>query len=427
MRIFFKSFCSISLSLIIILCVCHCEKPTNPDDGKTPEADPPIANAGPDLTCRVGQYVLLDGTGSKPRDKSRIIWWDWDEVEGNPDHRYCGTAVSEEDSLIPIGFNQEGIYRYTLKVKDEYMESELDTVQINVLPKEQSYFISASLEIHIRWALQIPQNPLSTIDLESLDSLNVAYMVVDKILDLTGIEKCVNLVYLQLGHQSVVDLTPLAFLLKLKYLNLTQHHTITDITPLSSLTELTYLDLMSNQVNDLSPIRFLEKLKYLNIGSNESVTDISPIQNLTQIKHLYMGNIMANSFSCLEELTQLIDLFVPACGITDVTPFRNMTSLIWLDLDFNHVQDISALSNLTNLEWLYLWDNEVLDISACKYMTKLERLRLYGNLIEDIYPLVENQGLGAGDYVGLEENPLNEKSISEYIPILIGRGVSVTF
>jgi len=38
---------------------------------------------------------------------------------------------------------------------------------------------------------------------------------------------------------------------------------------------------------------------------------------------------------------------------------------------------------------------------------------------------VNNKGLGAGDVVELYGNPLNEKSIIEYIPALRARGVNV--
>ena len=48
------------------------------------------------------------------------------------------------------------------------------------------------------------------------------------------------------------------------------------------------------------------------------------------------------------------------------------------------------------------------------------------NQITNIKPLVDNPGIGKGDIVGLDGNPLNEKSINEYIPALQARGVHVT-
>jgi len=54
-------------------------------------------------------------------------------------------------------------------------------------------------------------------------------------------------------------------------------------------------------------------------------------------------------------------------------------------------------------------------------------LYLHNNLIADIYPLVQNGGLGTGDIVYLSGNPLSEDSINIYIPELVARGVIVTY
>jgi len=54
-------------------------------------------------------------------------------------------------------------------------------------------------------------------------------------------------------------------------------------------------------------------------------------------------------------------------------------------------------------------------------------LYLQNNDISDVYPLVENEGLGTGDIVHLNGNPLSEHSIDTYIPELESRGVIVYF
>jgi len=41
--------------------------------------------------------------------------------------------------------------------------------------------------------------------------------------------------------------------------------------------------------------------------------------------------------------------------------------------------------------------------------------------------LVQNAGLGAGDTVNLEVNPLSSDSVTTYIPQLEGRGVTVSY
>jgi hypothetical protein len=60
-------------------------------------------------------------------------------------------------------------------------------------------------------------------------------------------------------------------------------------------------------------------------------------------------------------------------------------------------------------------------------LTSLTELHLWDNEISDIYPLVQNTGLGAGDIVDVELNPLTSDSIAIYIPQLEARGVIVSY
>ena len=86
------------------------------------------------------------------------------------------------------------------------------------------------------------------------------------------------------------------------------------------------------------------------------------------------------------------------------------------------------MEGLNKLTWLDLAQNYILsDISALSRLNNLIVLRLDRNSISDISPLVENTGLGSGDRVFLEGNPLNSASINTHIPALQRRGVTVEF
>jgi hypothetical protein len=78
---------------------------------------------------------------------------------------------------------------------------------------------------------------------------------------------------------------------------------------------------------------------------------------------------------------------------------------------------------------LYLWNIVTSDISplASANLTSLTELSLGGNQIGDIEPLVDNPGLGEGDYVDLVFNPLSDTSLNTYIPQLEARGVIVDY
>ena len=91
--------------------------------------------------------------------------------------------------------------------------------------------------------------------------------------------------------------------------------------------------------------------------------------------------------------------------LTDVTPLAKLTNLIRLSLSHNPIADVTPLAKLTNLEDLYMASNQ----------------------IEDVAPLVANIGLGEGDRVNLENNPLSDQALNEQIPTLQARGVEVTY
>ena len=106
------------------------------------------------------------------------------------------------------------------------------------------------LEAVISEVLGKPYAPIYVKDLEELTEFDARGW---EIVDLTGLEYCTNLTYLNLYNNK-----------------------ITDISPLSKLVNLTHLDLHNNKITDISPLSQLVNLKDLNLGINE-ITDISPL------------------------------------------------------------------------------------------------------------------------------------------------------
>ena len=111
--------------------------------------------------------------------------------------------------------------------------------------------------------------------------------------------------------------------------------------------------------------------------------------------------------------------------MSDISPILNFTNLTYLNLSGNNISSIQGLENLTNLETLYLWHNQIENIEPLKYLTNLQMLSLLLNNVKDIKPLVENPGIGDGDWIILTGCPLNETSVNTYIPQLKQRGVIV--
>ena len=144
----------------------------------------------------------------------------------------------------------------------------------------------------------------------------------------------------------------------------------------------------------------MEKL----ILSGGNITDITPLENLTK---LILLNVGYNNF------------------ISNISAVSNMRKLIRLYIENNRINDITGINNLQNLEWLDASSNQIQDITELQYLPNIHLLGLSENKIEDLLPLVNNSSLGAGVELYISANPLSEKSINEYIPTLIQRGVTV--
>ena len=192
----------------------------------------------------------------------------------------------------------------------------------------------------------------------------------------------------------------------------------------SDVEELTRLEATNIGIKDIAGIEICTGLTVLWLDGNE-ISDIAPISSLAGLKDLSLWRNNVSDISPIAGLTSLTDLAFSDNIISDVTPLSNLVNLKVLGIHTNHISDISPISNLISLTNLGLGTNEITDISALSNLVNLEVLGLGGNQITDISPLVENEGFGDGDVIDLLGNPLNEKSISEYIPQLTERGTSV--
>jgi internalin A len=161
---------------------------------------------------------------------------------------------------------------------------------------------------------------------------------------------------------------------------LTSDRSIADLTGLEYCVNLTILNIINNSVSDLSPLIHLSKLVQLHAGNNE---------------------------------------------ISDITPLAGLTDLTLLNLKLNQITDPAPLSGLTHLANLDLQENIIENISPLSGLTELAYVNLSFNRIRDIYPLVSNAGIGDGDNVILNQNPLEHESVMSYIPTLRARGATV--
>ena len=172
--------------------------------------------------------------------------------------------------------------------------------------------------------------------------------------------------------------------------------------------------------------------------ANRNIRDLTGLEYATNLEALSLGaqqvapgvSVNSNSISDISPLARLTKLQVLALegnSISNISPLAGLTNLQLLDLSGNSISNISPIAGLTNLTGLFLGGNSISDISPIEGLTNLTHLYLDYNSISDISPLVANTGLGSGDQVLLQGNPLNAASINTHIPALQRRGVDVRF
>jgi len=128
-----------------------------------------------------------------------------------------------------------------------------------------------------------------------------------------------------------------------------------------------------------------------------------------------------------QDMEGLTSLSAPDSSISDLTGLEYAVGLQSLDLCCNDIVDVSPLTGLTHLTDLDLDTNHIANISPLSSLTSLTELSLNGNEITDVSPLLQNDGLGEGDVIYLQGDPLSWDSVHVYIPELQARGVTIVY
>jgi hypothetical protein len=201
---------------------------------------------------------------------------------------------------------------------------------------------------------------------------------------------------------------------------------VSDISPLDGLVVFYGLDLSGNQISNLSPLAGLSTLVTLRLANNQ-ISDLSPLAGLTSVWELNLSDNQIGEISPLAGLTSANDIDLSHNQVSDLSPLAGIAIDHGLFLKGNQIDDISPLTGLTELHELGLADNQVSDLTPLEGMTHLTDLDLSDNDISGIHPLPENAGIGSGDTVLLEANPLNERACMVDIPGLQARGATVLY
>ena len=307
-----------------------------------------------------------------------------------------------------------GANTLTVKVEEDG-QSKTFTVTL-----ERAVLADAAVRAAVRRTLgKAPDATLSQNDLGELRTLRLAF---EGVTDLAGLRSAVNLTSLSLAGNGLDDVAELAMLPALATLNLSDN-ALADISPLAGLQNLRTLLLDDNAVADLAPLATLTELRELSLDDN-AVADLSPLAELVALEQLSLRRNRVAHVRPLGMLQALRYLHLSGNRIENITGLASLRQLTRLDLADNAVADVWPLASLHELERLNLERNAVRDISRLRGLKALTSLRLGGNVITDARPLATDRALGAGDAVGLVDNPLDRQSIETHVPALRSKGAA---
>lgn len=126
--------------------------------------------------------------------------------------------------------------------------------------------------------------------------------------DLEPLRYCVDVELLDLGHNGLRNIEFVRYMPKLRVAILAIGY-LEDLTPLEGCTQLEYLELFTNRISDLTPLAGLTSLRHLNLTYNR-ITDPSPLHALTGLERLWIGR---TSFT--DEQKAALQAALPDCEI----------------------------------------------------------------------------------------------------------------
>ena len=203
--------------------------------------------------------------------------------------------------------------------------------------------------------------------------------------NLEGLEFAIQLNHLNIGINTISDLSPLARLENLTFLDVADN-LISDISQLKGLTNLRGLILTGNLISDLSPLEALTNLEALRVNSNP-ISNFIPITNLTTLKEIWISHSTLSDLTPFEGLINLEGIHVWDAPIEDLSPLTGLTKLRWLNFGRTQVSDLAPLANLTNLRKLTFYDCDIQDLSDLEGLTELVHIKMPHNTISDLSPL----------------------------------------
>ena len=304
--------------------------------------------------------------------------------------------------------------------------TELHTLHLSEVGIEEIDMLSEMTYLKI---LDLSGNRIEDISpLAGMTAIRALYLNGNRVSDITPLTEMVEMQTLSLDRNQLSDIAPLSGMTALRTLIL-DGNGVADIAPLADMVDMQWLWLAGNRVADISPLSGMTALRTLILNGN-GVTDIAPLADMVELEDLSLARNRIADITPLSRMTALRLLDLDGNRLSDIAPLAGMVELEWLSLAGNRIANISPMSNLTAVQWLDLSNNQVVDLAPLSAMRALRWLHLTNNTVADIGPLVDRSIWGAspsGAFLGLDGNPLNDRSVEVHLPALSAWGIYARF
>ena len=151
--------------------------------------------------------------------------------------------------------------------------------------------------------------------------------------DIEVLKYCTDLRCLDLGHQSIVDISVIGEYLPELRLLIMADNWINDLTPLAKCKHLHYLELFVNNLTDISPLAELHELVDVNISYNRRLSDITPLLNSPMMERVWLESTSVSS-----EDFDLLEATYPNAKVVRVVRGRPSVDQGWRDGSARYAQ-----------------------------------------------------------------------------------------
>ena len=249
---------------------------------------PPVFTEGTHTTRSVREYTLGATPIGDPVSATDANGGYLTYTLGGPDADSfrIGESNGQLRTDAALHYGTKNSYSVTISVSDSNEGTDSITVTIYVTDVNEALIKPVNQRTQVIQDAIVASVPVDSADevtvehlvaITYLDGLNYAEITSLKSGDFSGL---FNLAALDLGNNSISDISPLADLTALPSLSLANNR-ISDISVLARMTSLTTLNLDSNSISNVSALAGLTKLTSLSLLGNP-ISDYAPLRRLKQ-------------------------------------------------------------------------------------------------------------------------------------------------